>query len=76
MTGRHLRDQIASIESDIEQLAQALEGCRKAIALSKMAIVTGGIWILVYLRDHDRRDCGYHWWCRRSRVKLEYSERS
>ena len=49
MADRDLRDQIASIESDIEQLAQALEGCRKAMALSKMAIAAGGIWILVYL---------------------------
>jgi hypothetical protein len=49
MADRGLRDQIASIESDIEQLAQALEGCRKAMAVSKMAIAAGGIWILVYL---------------------------
>ena len=43
MADGDLRDQIASIESDIEQLAQALEVCRKAMALSKMAIAAGGI---------------------------------
>ena len=44
-----LRDQIARLEADIEQLSQTLEGCRKAMVLSKVAIATGGIWILVYV---------------------------
>ena len=30
-------------------ISSNLEGCRKAMALSKMAIAAGGIWILVYL---------------------------
>jgi hypothetical protein len=42
------RDQIARIESDIEQLAEGLDRCRKAMALSKVAIAAGGVWILAY----------------------------
>ena len=49
MADRDLRDQIARIESDIEQLAKTLDGCRKAMLLSKVAIAAGGIWILAYL---------------------------
>jgi hypothetical protein len=49
MADGDLRDQIARIEADIEQLAQTLEGCRKAMALSKVAIAAGGVWILAYL---------------------------
>jgi hypothetical protein len=43
-----LRDQIARLESDIEQLAEGLERCRKAMLLSKGAIAAGGICILAY----------------------------
>jgi hypothetical protein len=43
-----LRDQIARIEADIEQLAEGLDRCRKAMLLSKVAIAAGGIWILAY----------------------------
>jgi hypothetical protein len=42
------RDQIARLEADIEQLAQTLEGCRKAMLLSKVAIGAGGICMLAY----------------------------
>ena len=42
------RDQIARLETDIEQLAQTLEGCRKAMLLSKVAIGAGGICMLAY----------------------------
>ena len=48
MAGGALRDQIAHIEADIEELAKTLEGCRKAVLLSKVAIAAGGIWILAY----------------------------
>src|SRR5262245_52623588 len=44
-----LHDQIALIECDIEQLAKTLDGCRKAMLLSKVAITAGGIWIFAYL---------------------------
>jgi hypothetical protein len=43
-----LRDQIARLESDIEQLAEGLERCRKAMLLSKVAIGAGEIFILAY----------------------------
>ena len=49
MTDGDLRDQIARLESDIEQLAEeGLERCRKAMLLSKGAIAAGGICILAY----------------------------
>jgi hypothetical protein len=43
------RDQIAGIEADIDELAKTLDGCRKAMLFSKVAIAAGGIWILAYL---------------------------
>ena len=48
MVDGDLRDQIARLESDIEQLAEGLERCRKAMLLSKGAIAAGGICILAY----------------------------
>ena len=36
-----LRDQIERLESDIEQLAELLDRCRKAMALAKVAIAAG-----------------------------------
>jgi hypothetical protein len=44
-----LHDQIARLEVDIEQLAEGLGRCRKAMLLSKAAIAAGVIWILAYL---------------------------
>ena len=49
MVDDDLRDQIARIEADIDELAKTLDGCRKAMLLSKAAIVAGGIWILALL---------------------------
>jgi hypothetical protein len=43
-----LRDQIARLEAEIEELAKTLQGCRKAMLLSKVAIAAGGIWISAY----------------------------
>ncbi|MGA7066895.1 MAG: hypothetical protein WB048_11285, partial [Pseudolabrys sp.] len=48
MVDGDLRDQIARLESDIEQLAEGLERCRKAMLLSKGAVTAGGICILAY----------------------------
>jgi len=44
-----LREQISRIETDIEEHARTLDGCRKAMLLSKMAIAAGGIWLSAYL---------------------------
>ena len=49
-------DQIARIESDIEQLAETLDGCRKAMLFSKVVITAGGIWILAYFLGVIRFD--------------------
>jgi hypothetical protein len=49
MADGDLHDQIARLEADIEQLAETLDGCRKAMLLSKVAIAAGGIWIAAYL---------------------------
>jgi hypothetical protein len=48
MVDDDLHDQIARLEADIEQLAEGLDRCRKAMLLSKVAIAAGGVWILVY----------------------------
>jgi hypothetical protein len=51
-----LRDQISRIEEEIEGLAKTLDGCRKAMLLSKVVIAAGGIWILGYLIGAIRFD--------------------
>ena len=56
MADGDLHEQIAQIEFDIEQLAQTLEKCRKAILFSKVAIGAGAIWILAYLVGAIRFD--------------------
>ena len=48
MADGDLRDQIVRLEADIEQLAERLDRCRKAMLLSKVAIGAGGICILAY----------------------------
>jgi hypothetical protein len=48
MADSDLRNQIARLEADIEQLAEGLDRCRKAMLLSKVAIAAGGALMLVY----------------------------
>ena len=48
MADGDLRDQIARLEADIEQLAEGLDRCRKAMLLSKVAIAAGAILVLAY----------------------------
>ena len=48
MADADLRDRIARLEADIEQLAEGLERCRKVMLLSRLAIAAGAICILVY----------------------------
>ena len=40
------RDQIARLESQLEELAEALARCRKIKLISQIAIAGGGIWLL------------------------------
>ena len=40
------REQIARLEAHIDELAEAMERCRKIILASKVAIAGGGIWML------------------------------
>ena len=49
MSTDDLRDQILRIEADIENHAETLDGCRKAMLLSKVAIAAGAICLSVYL---------------------------
>ena len=44
-----LSDQISRIEADIEEHAITLEGCRKAMLLSKVAIAAGIVFLAAYL---------------------------
>jgi hypothetical protein len=46
MADADLPDQIARLEADIDQLAQTLDRCRKAMAFAKVAIAGGAIWTL------------------------------
>ena len=48
ITEGDLSDQIARLESDIEQLADSIDRCRKAMLLSKIAIAGGGICMVAY----------------------------
>ena len=48
MADGDLRDQIARLEADIEQLADGLERCRKVMLFSKVAIAAGAILVLAY----------------------------
>jgi hypothetical protein len=45
-TGDDPRDQIAYLESRLEQLTDALARCRKIGLISRIAIAAGGIWML------------------------------
>jgi hypothetical protein len=56
MADGDLHDQIARIEADIDELAKTLDGCRKTILFSKVAIAAGGIWILANLLGAIRFD--------------------
>jgi hypothetical protein len=49
MINGDLRDQIAQLEVEIEQLGEILERCRKAMLISQVAIGAAVIWILAYL---------------------------
>ena len=49
MANGDLHDQIARLEADIDQLAESLDRCRKAMLFSKVVIAAGVIWILAYL---------------------------
>jgi hypothetical protein len=40
------RDQIADLESQLEELAEAMARCRKIKLISQIAIAGGGIWLL------------------------------
>ncbi len=46
MDDGELREQILRLEAHIEELAEAIESCRKVILISKAAIVIGGMLIL------------------------------
>jgi hypothetical protein len=48
MADDDMRDQIVRLEADIEQFADGLDRCRKAMLLSKVAIVAGGALMFVY----------------------------
>jgi hypothetical protein len=49
MPNDELREQISRIETDIEDHAITLEGCRKAMLLSKVAIAAGIVFLSAYL---------------------------
>jgi hypothetical protein len=77
-----LREQILSLEVQIEELAGTVESCRKIILIFKGHHCRRGNINLghgdrdgqVRSYGHDWRHCGYHWGHRRFRVEHEYIE--
>src|SRR5262245_38309265 len=49
MAAGDLRDQIAQLETEIEQLVDTVEKCRKVTMFSKVIIGAGAIWMLAYI---------------------------
>jgi len=48
MVDGDLRDQIAQLEAETEELADTIEWCRKAMLVAKVVIGAGAIWLLAY----------------------------
>ena len=46
MSDGDLRAEIICLEAEIEELTEVVEGCRKIILTSKIAVAIGGIWLL------------------------------
>jgi hypothetical protein len=51
-----LRDRISHLEAHIEELAETIEGCRKLMLMSKVAIAAGGTLLLPMLLGALRFD--------------------
>lgn len=49
MTGEHVRDEIARLETRIEELSDARERCRKISMVAKLAVTAGLAWIVLTL---------------------------
>src|SRR5262245_43000305 len=49
MAAGDLRDQIAQLETEIEQLVDTVEKCRKVTMFAKVIIGAGAIWMLAYV---------------------------
>jgi hypothetical protein len=56
MTDSGLRDQISHLEADMDHLAERVEGCRKIILASKIAIAAGAIAMVAILIGAIRFD--------------------
>jgi hypothetical protein len=49
VNGSDLREQIVRLEAQIEELAEAIESCRKIILISRAAVVLGGFLIVAMI---------------------------
>jgi hypothetical protein len=48
MVDNDLHDEILRLEAKIEEFTGAIERCRKAMLVSKVAIAAGGLWLLAF----------------------------
>ena len=56
MTDADPHEQIAQLETQIESLAETVEGCRKIMLVAKVAIAGGAILVVVSLDPHHRQE--------------------
>ncbi|MDE2364337.1 MAG: hypothetical protein KGM42_16800 [Hyphomicrobiales bacterium] len=53
------KDQIAALEARIDALRDEIENCRKAILISRAAIIAGGLWLALTLIGFSASTAGF-----------------
>src|SRR5262249_44822645 len=74
MSDGNLRIEILRLESEIEELTEVIERCRKVILISKVTFAAGAVWLLTLTTGIIRRGCSYDRGHRRFWIEYEYIE--